>query len=199
MSDFWKKIKNVFSNAEQSSSINPTIHEVIKRSEEELKNYENWKNSLAARRLLDWLKNEYFTYLTSPKNIDQSIDFLNTTSKKGFVIHFSNMQYRLEEITFLFDYLKEKMKELPYRIYVSDTRTYPKNDFVETIHRHYLKPSLKLKVAGQKADQAFGNITIEMLLKNDKIVDLKFSATTYRDHQFEEAGDFNDLMKEIIQ
>jgi hypothetical protein len=199
MSDFWKKIKNVFSTAEQSSSINPTIHEVIERSGEELKNYEQWKNSLAARRLLDWLKNEYFTYLTSPKNIDHSIDFLNTTSKKGFVIHFSNMQYRLEEITFLFDYLKEKVKELPYRIYVSDTRTYPKNDFVETIHRHYLKPSLKLKVAGQKAGQAFGNITIEMLLKNDKIVDLKFSATTYRDHQFKEAGDFNDLMKEIIQ
>ena len=199
MSDFWKKIKNVFSTAEASSSIHPTIHELIERSEEELGNYEQWKNSLAARRLLDWLKNEYFTYLTSPKNIDRSIDFLNTTSKKGFVIHFSNMQYRLEEVTFLFDYLKEKIKELPYRIYLSDTRTYPKNDFVETIHRHYLKPSLKLKAAGQKAGQAFGNITIELLLKNDKIVNLKFSATTYRDHQFEEAGDFNDLMKEIIQ
>ncbi|MFK8008199.1 MAG: hypothetical protein AB8H03_17715 [Saprospiraceae bacterium] len=198
MSDFWKKIKNVFSAAEASSSIHPTIHEIIERSEEELMNYEQWKNSLVARRLIDWLKNEYFTYLTSPKNIDRSIEFLNSTSKKGFVIHFSRMQYRLEEITFLFDYLKEKVKELPYRIYVSDTRTYPKNDFVETIHRHYLKPSLKLKVAGQKAGQAFGNITIEMLLKNDEIVDLKFSATTYRDHQFKEAGDFNELMREVI-
>jgi hypothetical protein len=198
MSDFWKKIKNVFSAAEESSSINPTIHEVIERSKEQLADYEHWKNSLAARRLIDWLKNEYFTYLTSPKNIDRSIDFLNSTSKKGFVIHFSNMQYRMEEITFLFDYLKEKVKELPYRTYVSDTRIYPKNDFVETIHRHYLKPSLKLKVAGQKAGQAFGNITIEMLLKNDQIVDLKFSATTYRDHQFEEAGDFSDLMKSVL-
>ncbi len=198
MSEFWKKIKNVFSTAEASSSIHPTIHEVIERSEEELADYEQWKNSLAARRLIDWLKNEYFTYLTSPKNIDSSINFLNSTSQKGFVIHFSNMEYRLKEITFLFDYLKERVKELPYRIYVSDTRTYPKNDFVETIHRHYLKPSLKLKVAGQKAGQAFGNIKIEMLLKNDKIVDLKFSTTTYRDHQFKEAGDFNDLMKELF-
>jgi len=199
MSDFWKKIKNVFSTAEESSSINPTIHEVIKRSEKELEDYAQWKNSLAARRLLDWLKNEYFTHLTSPNNVDKSIDFLNSTSQKGFVIHFSNMKYRLEEITFLFDYLKEKVKELPYRTYVSDTRTYPKSNFVETVHRHYLKPSLKLKVAGEKAGQAFGNITIEMLLKNDKIVNLKFSATTYRDHQFKEAGSFNDLMKEIIQ
>lgn len=198
MSDFWKKIKSVFSSAEVSSPINPTIHELIKRSEKELAEYEQWKQSLAARRLMDWIKNEYFTYLTSPKNIDRSIDFLNTTSKKGFVIHFSNMQYRIDEITFLFDYLKEKVKELAYRSYVSDTRTYPKNDFVETIHRHYLKPSLKLKVAGEKAGQAFGNITIEMLLKNDKIVNLKFSATTYRDHQFREAGDFNDLMKNIL-
>jgi len=198
MSDFWKKIKNVFSTAEASSSTHPTIHEVIERSEKELTDYEDWKNSLAARRLLDWLKNEYFTYLTSSKNIDRSIDFLNSTSKKGFVVHFSNMQYRMEEITFLFDYLKEKVKELPYRIYVSDTRIYPKNDFVETVHRHYLKPSLKLKVAGQKTGQAFGNITIELLLKNDQIVNLKFSATMYRDHQFKEAGDFNDLMKELF-
>ena len=198
MSDFWEKIKSVFSSAEESSSINPTIHEIIERSEVELTNYEHWKNSLAARRLLDWLKNEYFTFLTSSNNIDQSIDFLDTTSKKGFVIHFSNMKYSLEEITFLFDYLKEKVKKLPYRIYVSDTRTYPKNDFVETIHRHYLKPSLKLKMSEQKASQAFGNITIEMFLKNDQIVNLKFSATTYRDHQFEEAGNFNDLMKEIF-
>ena len=198
MSYFWKKIKNVFSAAEASSSIHPTIHEVIDRSEKEVVDYEHWKNSLAARRLIDWLKNEYFTFLTSPKNIDRSIDFLNSASKKGFVIHFSNMEYRLEEITFLFDYLKERVKELPYRIYVSDTRTYPKNDSVETIHRHYLKPSLKLKVASQKAGQEFGNITIEMLLKNDQIVNLKFSATTYRDHQFKEAGNFNDLMKAIF-
>ena len=35
MSDFWKKIKNVFSAAEASSSIHPTIHEVIDRSEKE--------------------------------------------------------------------------------------------------------------------------------------------------------------------
>ena len=49
MSDFWKKIKNLFSSVEESSSSNPAVHEMIKRSEEELKNYETWKDSLSQR------------------------------------------------------------------------------------------------------------------------------------------------------
>jgi len=195
---FWKKIKNIFQAAEESSSINPTIHELIKRTPEEIKNYELWKNTLASRRLTDWLQNEYITFLTSPNNVDKSIDFLNTPSSKGFVIHFSRTQYRLDEITFFFDFLKEKVNELSYRTYVSDTRTYPKNDFVETIQRHYLKPSLYLKAKGQKTQQAFGNINIELLLKNDKVVNLKFSATSYSDHMFEDADDFDELMKAIL-
>ena len=199
MASFWKKIKDIFQSAEESSSINPTIHEVIQRSEEELINYEHWKNSLSSRRLMDWLFNEYVTFLSTPRNIDPAIDFLRTPSSKGFVIHFSKTNYRLGEITHLFDFLKEKVKQLPYRSYVSDTRSYPKNSFVETIHRHYLKPSLKLKIAGEKADQAFGNISIELLLRNDKVVNLKFSATSYRDHLFHEAGDFDDLMNHVLQ
>ncbi|MEM6967376.1 MAG: hypothetical protein AAF573_21610 [Bacteroidota bacterium] len=199
MSEFWKKIKGIFQSAEESSSIKPTIHEVIERSEEEIADYEHWKSTLSSRRMIDWLYNEYITYLTSPSNVDRSIDFLNTPSSKGFVIHFSQTKYRLDEITHLFDLFKEKVKRLPYRSYVSDTRSYPKNNYVETIHRHYLKPSLKLKVAGNKAGQAFGNINIELLLRNDKVINLKFSATTYRDHLFHEAEDFDELMREVLQ
>ena len=198
MSKFWNKIKNIFNTAESSSSVNPTIHELIERTPNEIADYEYWKNSLSSRRLMDWLYNEYITYLTAPKNIDRSIDFLNTPSSKGFVVHFSLTNYRLDEVTHLFDLLKEKVKELPYRTYVSDTRSYPKNDYVETVQRHYLKPSLKLKTPGEKAGQAFGNINIELLLRNNKVVNLKFSATSYTDHQFEDARDFDELMREVL-
>lgn len=198
MSDFWKKIKGLFSSVEKSSASNPAIHELIERSEEELKNYEAWKNSLSQRRLIDWLNGEYITYLTSPDNVDKSISFLNSISSKGFVIFFHRTNYNVEEITFLFDFLKEKVLGLPYRTYVSDYRTYMKNDKVETVQRHYLKPSLKLKVAGEKAGQAYGNINIELLLKNEKVVNLKFSATSYQDHLFKDASDFNELMREIL-
>jgi len=195
---FWKKIKTLFQTVEESSSINPTIHEVIERTPQQLIEYENWKSTLSSRRMIDWLYNEYITFLSNPKNIDPSVDFLNTTSSKGFVIHFSKTNYRLDEITYLFDFLKEKVQQLPYRSYVSDTRTYPKNNFVETIHRHYLKPSLKNKIAGKKANQRFGNINIELNLRNDKVRNLKFSATSYRDHLFEEADDFENLMREVL-
>ena len=199
MSDFWKKIKSLFNSVEESSSSNPAVHKMIDRSEKELKGYEDWKNSLSQMRLMDWLNNEYLTYLTAPDNIDKSISFLNTPSSKGFVIFFSRTNYNLDEITFLFDFLKEKVMLLPYRTYVSDYRTYMKNDKVETIQRHYLKPSLKLKIAGEKAGQAYGNISIELLLRNEKVVNLKFSATSYRDHQFKDASDFDELMRKMLK
>jgi len=198
MSDFWKKIKSLFNSVEESSSSNPAVHEMIERSEEDLKNYEDWKDSLSQRRLMDWLNGEYITYLTSPDNVDQSISFLNTPSSKGFVILFHKTNYNIDEITFLFDFLKEKVLTLPYRTYVSDYRSYMKNDNVETVQRHYLKPSLKLKVAGEKAGQAYGNITIELLLRNKKVMNLKFSATSYRDHLFKDANDFDELMRKIL-
>ena len=198
MSDFWKKIKSLFNSVEESSSSTPAVHELIERTEEELKNYEAWKNSLSQRRLMDWLNSEYITYLTSPDNVDKSISFLNSTSSKGFVILFHRTNYNLDEIIFLFDFLKEKVLALPYRTYVSDYRTYMKNDKVETVQRLYLKPSLKLKVAGEKAGQAYGNINIELLLRNEKVVNLKFSATSYQDHLFKDASDFDELMREIL-
>ncbi len=126
------------------------------------------------------------------------MDFLDTPSSKGFVIHFHKTEFTRPDATYLLDYLKEKVLVLHYKVQLSDTRTYTKNDWVETVERHYLKPRATFE-AGSKTNQRFGNVTIELMLRNDLPHQLKFQATTYSDHLFAKADDFKDLMLALLE
>ncbi|PHN05563.1 hypothetical protein [Flavilitoribacter nigricans] len=198
MAGIWDYIKNIFKEAEESSPSNPAIHAMIERSEEERAAFQQWQDSLVKRRLVDWLDNQYAIYRVTPHDIDEAMDFLDTPSSKGFVIHFYKTNYNRQEVTHFFDFLKEQIKGLNYKVQISDTRTYNRKDWVETVERHYLKPRPQFE-KGVKIDQRFGNITIELVLRNDRVYQLKLQATSYRDHLYEEAEEFRDLMQAILR
>lgn len=200
MSEFWKKIKSLFQDSEQSSPSQPVIHEIIERSEANKVAYEKWKATLSAKRMLDWLNNQYTAYLSPTTRTDDAIAFLNTPSAKGFVVHFHQTQYRKAEILHLFDLLREKVLEMNYNSYVSDVRTFNRPQWVESIQRHYIKPSLNFKkTETEKFNQGYGNIKIELEFRNEKVYNLRFSATTYQDNNFNKADDFKELMEMVLQ
>lgn len=197
MADIWDYFKNLFKKSEESSPTQPYLHEVIERSEAEKSDYEFWKTTLVRRRLIDWLSDQYAIFRVLPQDVDEAMDFLNTPSSKGFVIHFYKTNYSRRDVTFLMDYLKEQVLALDYKTQVSDTRTFNRPNWVETIERHYLKPRPDFEQKG-KFNQKFGNVTIEMQLRNDQPYHLKFQATTYNDHLFKDAHDFEDLMQAVL-
>ena len=197
MADFWEYFKNLFRKAEESSPSDPLIHEVIKRSEEELADFKVWSESLVRRRLLDWLFDQYAIYRVLPEDIDEAIDFLNTPSSKGFAVYFYKTQYSIRDTRHFLDYLKEKVRALKYRVQISDTRTYKKGDWIETVERHYLKPPPNFE-PGKKLKQAFGNITLELVFRDEKPYVLKFQATVYKDSLFEDAEEFKELMQLVL-
>lgn len=197
MPNFWKYIKDLFTSAEESSPSNPLFHELIHRSEEEKADYDHWKRTLVRRRLTDWLNDQYAIYRVLPADIDEALDFLDTPSSKGFVIHFYQTGYSRRDVTHFFDYLKERVRQLGYRTQISDSRTYHRVGWVETIQRHYLKPRPDFS-AGEKMSQAYGNVMIEMELRNEQVHNLRFRATSYQDRTFHEALDFRELMQEVL-
>lgn len=197
MSNIWNQIKALFSAAEESSPLQPAIHEVIKRSEKELEDYEFWKNTIVCRRLSDWLGNQFALYQSLPNDTDEAIDFLNTPSMKGFVIHFAQTQYSKRDAVHFLDFLKEKVKILNYRIQLSDVRTYSRPKWVESVQKHYLKPRNVFE-EGKKIDQLYGNISIDLVLRNDQPYHLKLSATSYTDHLYQEAKTFGELMSALM-
>lgn len=202
MDKLWPYLKTLFVKARESSPSQPLIHELIERSPEERADFEHWKNTLVCRRLLDWLFNQYAIYRALPKDIDEALDFLDTASSKGFVIHFFKTRYSHRDATFLFDHLKERVRELGYRAQISDTRTYNRPDWVETLERHYLKPRFHLPEEGaplpSKINQKFGNITIELELRDERVHNLRFRATSYNDHLYEKPEGFETMMQQLL-
>ncbi len=139
------------------------------------------------------LGDEYATHRIDPSKVDRSLDFLDTPSMKGFVIHASIGGYDLKELRHLLDYLKERVLTIDYKTYVSDRRIYNRDGKNEMVERHYLKPKVKV-TENEQITQKYGNIRIELKCQNDVPINLKFSATGYHDRLFEEAEDFRVLM-----
>lgn len=194
----WDFFKNLFQEAEQSSPSKPLVHEVIKRDDREMEAFEVWKDSLDCRRIIDWLNDQYAIWQVLPNDIDDAILFLNTPSSKGFAIHFAQSAIDTNHTNYLLDYLKEKVLQLNYRPQVADSRTWSDKQAVKTMDRYYLKPRTS-KTAEGKINQIFGNITIELLQKDNKPFNLKFQATSYNDRLYEPASDFSHLMNGILQ
>ncbi|MCB0571377.1 MAG: hypothetical protein KDC66_16515 [Phaeodactylibacter sp.] len=198
MDKLWPFFKSLFTKAEESSPSQPLLHELIERSETERQEYEHWKNTLARRHLSDWLWQQYGLYQALPAEIDEAAYFLDTPSSKGFAIRFSGLRYSDKDAVFFFDYLKEKVCELGYRPQISDTRAYNRPNWVETMEKHYLKPRPK-NTAGGKYQQRFGNITIELELRDGQAHSLRFRATSYNDRLFEKAEEFAGLMQQLLE
>ena len=189
---FWDQITNLFREAEESTSSAPAVHELIERDEEELTDYARWRETLGSRRLLDWLQDQYAVHRGNGRT-DEAIGFLETASTKGFVIYFHQTNYTRREINHFFHYLKERVQTLDYRSDISDRRVFSRRDWVETQERHYLKPR-KNYVEGELINQAFGNITIEFELRDDRPHNLRLRATVYQDALYREAESFRALM-----
>ena len=201
MENLWSYFKSLLQKAETSSPSQPLIHELLKRSAAEKEDYQYWKQTLVLRRLLDWLKDQFAVYQYDPNHIDEGLDFLSTPSTKGFVIHFNKTRYSQRDVNHFFDYLKEQVLLLGYRTQISDTRSYQRASWVESIDRHYLKPGPTFKIKAPENgqfEQKYGNVMIELERRNDKVYNLRFRATSYKDRLFKEASDFKELMQNIM-
>ncbi len=195
MTAIWDYFKTLFREAEQSSPTVPFVHELIEREETDKADYAHWKNTRVRTMLSDWLSSQYALHQALPKEVEDTLGFLNTPSSNGFVIHFYKTNYSRRDLIWLAEYFKERVLTLDYRLQMSDVRTFSRNDKVEVIERHYLKPR---PGASEKAVQRYGNITIEAILQNDRPYRLRFQASTYQDSRFKTAENFSDLMEALL-
>jgi hypothetical protein len=197
MSNVWDFFKNFFREAEQSSASQPIFRGQLERSPEEREAYENWEGNLTSRRIIGFLAEGYATFQSSPANLDPGLTFLNTPSSKGFAIHFPQTDYSRQDASHLLDLLRQKVQALNYRSNHSDTRTWSEKDWVQTVERYYLKPR-QAWAEEQKIDQRYGNITIELTLRNDQPHLLTFRATSYSDRLYAEPAHFHELMQALL-
>lgn len=205
----WSRVRALFGEAEQSDRNNPIVHSTLARHRDSADEFAAWKRTVVALRLRDWLADQYAAFLTDPTRVDRGIDFLDTPSSKGFVIHFGDTQYTLREAEFFQLYLRERVMQHEYRTQVADSKTYAYSGGSERTDRYYLKPrpdwsapeghegGMNTYTKGQ-FNQQFGNILIELVVRNEKPWRLKFSATIYHDRVYQKAQAFGALMDLVL-
>ena len=205
----WESVKQIFGEAEASTPAAPAVHETLTRHRAAAEDFARWREGLVLRRLVDWLSEQYAVYLTHPQRIDEAIDFLDTPSSKGFVVHFGDTGYSLKEAEYFQLYLRERVLSRNYRTQVADSRTYTRAGRTERTDRYYLKPRpdfahpdgedapMDMHTKGQ-FHQQFGNVMIELVVRDERPHHLRFSATIYHDRIYKDADGFGGLMRVVL-
>ena len=196
MSDFFEFFKNLF--GQEAKSGEPLVHEMIKRDEDDLQAYNLWKSSARKERVIEHLKLEYIQNKNQENITGATFYNIDQPAIKGFQLNYDQEFSTKKEFQFLFDYLRDRVLELEYQVYISDSRSFIKNDSAESIERHYLKPKLR-KDADNKFVHLYGNITITHHLIDDEPGFLRFTANIYQDRKYAAAADFEELVEIILK
>ena len=168
----------ILSKPELAETSKPHTRKSLVRTEKETNDYDKWKNTPKLAQMLYYLSEECQKHQSSPSKTHDGIDFYATSSARGFRMHPALTRFSDAHVKFLFDFLKERLAALDYQVVSSDTSVFKREDYwVETLHRHILKSP---HVKGCYSDNLvgdFGQITIDMLLKDNRLCSLRFEAT----------------------
>ena len=175
----------------------PFIQEELKRSEKERYEFDDWKTEKrfeAFNKLLE----KQFNLSKERKNNPAICTFMNQQKASGFVLYFDD-DFSADDFRFYMDYLHQKVLNLGYRKYLSDFKQYVRKDHVQRIERHYVKPKLTRDPKATQANQRYGNITIELHFKDEKVRYLKLLVSVYSDRLYSQAWPFEDLMEKLYE
>ncbi len=170
------------------------VHELIVRDVSFHESYDKWLSGESRKEWHERLRCAFNMHRASLDSQDDFIDFLEFRATTGFVMHLQNEEIPAIEASFIMDLLKDLTKKSGYRLSVSDRRK--KGNVV--VEKHYLKPPIH-RGGGEPINQLYGNITIELTVKNYNPCSLKFIATHYQDRSYLPPLDISELLEEIIQ
>lgn len=185
----------------------PLIKENLKRSEKEGLEFQIWSSSGDAKYWFARIYESYYRKRQGMPSQDIEVHLFGSAASNGIAITYTNAMSS-KQFRFLFDKFKESVLELPYpyKLYTSDRAHYERNNYVETIEKHYLKPvygtnnevQSELKTDGQ-LPQFYGNILIEYIQIDGEPSFIRLLANIYSDRLFLNALPFEELIEKILK
>lgn len=189
--------KHLFKTQENNNP--PVLHKPVIRTDAQKHGYEVWKLNDHKDYIVGFLHKQFETYWQEQQaTLADELLILNTPQSMGFIYAYQPIQTGSTEFKYLFDYLKERVVQLNYKVYMSDVKSFARNSYEETVERHYLKPRFTWPFEGERVNQLYGNITIELLLHNDLPLQIKFVCQPYSDHKYASPLSFRDLTAMLL-
>ena len=173
------------------------VHEVLKRTERNQLAYEMWRNQPECEALVREVAQAYYYKKT---NISSELDvhLLNTVYANGFAVSYAP-HLEVKEFQHLFEYFKDQVATMDYRVVNADRRIKDKVTYVETIEKYYLKPPLhKGEIVQGSINQLYGNVAVEYVLIDDRPSHIKVQASVYSDRLYQDALHFDDFAEKLF-
>ncbi|WP_340152902.1 hypothetical protein [uncultured Marivirga sp.] len=188
---FFNQIVNKIFPKEKKNVI--LSNEVLKRSQQEFNSYEDWLSSDVSNEILDKIFRAYHLKKTDIKN-PIPVALFQSEKANGFAI--ANCSSLLDsDYKMLLEHFKKQVLSLGYRQSGSNRKVTAEQDRVLTKEMYYLKPPIQME---PPIDQRFGNISLELILHDEKPHFLKIMASVYSDRLYSEPENFSDLVEKLF-
>lgn len=173
----------------------PVVHELLKRTEREQLEFNDWQLSEERRSILADLDR---AYQLKQKQIDSKLQvhLLSSQYANGFAVSFNEV-FTAKNFRHLFDELKEQVIKQGYKLVQGDRRIIDKETYEESIEKWYLKP-LSADFEQEMIDQRYGNVIIECISINRKPSFLRLMANVYQDRLYRKAEPFDKLFYNLV-
>ncbi len=166
-----------------------SIHEVLKRSPQFFRSYDQWKSSGKCDEERRAIMKSYHFKLSHLKPL-VDIEIYHSPYANGLVIY---PQAEKETVTFEFimEYIREILEKDGYRLVHADRKMMERGKQVTSLEKYYLKPPLSSETP---IDQKFGNVIMELSFLNHTPTKFKMMANLYSDRLYNEPRAFEDLI-----
>ena len=183
------ELTSIFDNSNNPAK--PFVHEVLERDDTFRKTLQEW---IFSDRFADvqTLLYQYFI-LEDDTGINDTLARTKNNASNTIRITYTPAYFEKNELQYLADAWQQKMLENNYKTYISDVRHFLRNDYVEIIERHYLKPKITFN-DNPVLQQQFGNIIIEYRMLDEQPFDLQLQVHYYTGRNYSEAQSFDDLL-----
>ena len=173
----------------------PVVTELLKRSERELAAYAAWESSSARKHLIEDLDRAYHLKRQQIESA-MKVHILDSQYANGFAITY-NQLFTPANFKFLFDYFKDQVLSMGYKLAQGDRRISDKETYEETIEKWYLKPQTS-DFDQEQIDQRYGNVIIEFVSVNRNPSYMRLMANVYQDRLYAKAEPFEELFNNLV-
>jgi len=159
----------------------------------------NWLDSDFHNDIKAKIKCAFFHFKTDTNDFSDPVQYMDKDNSKGFVILLSRLQveYSLEDFRTFQHLIAQKLLGYQYVIKVSDIRSTYISEQLQKTFRYYHKPSLKIQQS-KPINQLFGNITTELILRDDQPYLFRVMAHKYSDRNYADAENLDKMMEIIL-
>lgn len=191
MSFFDQIINKIFPKEKKNVIL---TNEVLKRSQHEFDSYDEWHSSDVSKEILDKIFRAYHLKKTDIKD-PIPIALFESDKANGFAI--ANCSTLLDsDYKMLLEHFKKQILSIGYRQSGSNRKVTAEQDRVITKEFYYLKPPIQME---PPINQRYGNISLELILYDEKPHYLKLMASVYSDRLYSEPENFSDLVEKLFE